>query len=340
MSHRGKLVRLTSFVVTMTLVLAALVVVFGQVRFDSTSTHRALFTSASGLRSGEFVRVAGVEVGSVGAVDVVDNDHAVVEFDVTDAYTVTESTTATIRYQNLVGDRYLELADTAGDAAPLAAGATIPVDRTSPALDLDRLLGGFQPLFSGLDPSTVNRVTGELVDVFQGQGGTVASVLARLASLTSSLADRDEVIGQLITNLRTTLATLAGRQDEVSLAIDSAQTLVSGLAADTRTWGEALTSIDSSAATIGDLLVDARPPLDTTVDQLQRTAAQLDAGKDTIASITTRLPDTYASLSRLGAYGNFFNYYLCGIRLKIDTPDGQGLTTPLIGQNTGRCAPA
>ncbi|MGB6180631.1 MAG: MCE family protein [Rhodococcus sp. (in: high G+C Gram-positive bacteria)] len=340
MTARGTSIRLGAFVVVMVLILGALVVVFGQFRFESSTGYRAVFVSASGLRSGEFVRVAGVEVGSVGSVDIVDNDHALVEFDVESSYRVTKSTTAVVRYQNLVGDRYLELVDSAGDSAEMTAGQTIPVDRTSPALDLDRLLGGFQPLFSGLDPSEVNRVTGELIEVFQGQGGTLASVLGRLASLTTSLADRDEVIGRLIDNLRTTLTTLADRQDDVSIAVDNAQKLVSGLAADTESWGTALERINTSAATIGDLLTDARPPLDTTVNQLQRTAAQLDAGKDTIGSITTRLPDTYASLGRLGAYGNFFNYYLCGIRLKIDTPDGAGLTTPLIGQNTGRCAPA
>ncbi|WP_032364633.1 MCE family protein [Rhodococcoides fascians] len=339
MSRTSTTIKLIVFVAVMAVVLACLVVVFGQIRFESTTSIRAVFTSASGLRSGDFVRVAGVEVGKVGEVTIVDNDRAAVGIDVGAGYVVTSSTTATVRYQNLVGDRYLELADGPGDAVPMDEGATIPLERTSPALDLDQLIGSFEPLFQAVDPSKVNELSAELVATLQGQGGSIASLLAHTATLTTSLADRDEVIGRVITNLDTTLATLAEQKDVVSTALDRAQNLASGLAADSAAWGTALSDIDTSSATVADLLTVARPPLKSTLDELGRTAAQLDSEKETIGSVVSRLPDTYAALSRLGAYGNFFNYYLCGIKLKIDTPDGRGLTTPLIGQETGRCAP-
>ncbi|OZE88310.1 mammalian cell entry protein [Rhodococcus sp. 15-649-2-2] len=339
MSRTSTTIKLIVFVVVMAVVLACLVVVFGQIRFESTASFRAVFTSASGLRSGDFVRVAGVEVGKVGDVTIVDNDRAAVGIDVGAGYVVTSSTTATVRYQNLVGDRYLELADGPGDAVPMDEGATIPLERTSPALDLDQLIGSFEPLFQAVDPSKVNDLSAELVATLQGQGGSIASLLAHTATLTTSLADRDEVIGRVITNLDTTLTTLADQKDVVSTALDRAQNLASGLATDSAAWGTALNDIDSSSATVADLLTVARPPLKSTLDELGRTAAQLDSEKETIGSVVSRLPDTYAALSRLGAYGNFFNYYLCGIKLKIDTPDGRGLTTPLIGQETGRCAP-
>ncbi|OZD66941.1 mammalian cell entry protein [Rhodococcus sp. 05-340-1] len=339
MSRTSTTIKLIVFVVVMAVVLACLVVVFGQIRFESTTSFRAIFTSASGLRSGDFVRVAGVEVGKVGDVTIVDNDRAAVGIDVGAGYVVTSSTTATVRYQNLVGDRYLELADGPGDAVPMYEGGTIPLELTSPALDLDQLIGSFEPLFQAVDPSKVNDLSAELVATLQGQGGSIASLLAHTATLTTSLADRDEVIGRVITNLDTTLTTLADQKDAVSTALDRAQNLASGLAADSAAWGTALSDINSSSATVADLLTVARPPLKSTLDELGRTAAQLDSEKDTIGSVVSRLPDTYAALSRLGAYGNFFNYYLCGIKLKIDTPDGRGLTTPLIGQETGRCAP-
>lgn len=339
MSRTSTTIKLIVFVVVMAVVLACLVVVFGQIRFESTTSFRAVFASASGLRSGDFVRVAGVEVGKVGDVTIVDNDRAAVDIDVGAGYVVTSSTTATVRYQNLVGDRYLELADGPGDAVPMDEGATIELERTSPALDLDQLIGSFEPLFQAVDPSKVNDLSAELLATLQGQGGSIASLLAHTATLTTSLADRDEVIGRVITNLDTTLTTLADQKDVVSTALDRAQKLASGLAADSAAWGTAMSDIDSSSATVAELLTVARPPLRSTLDELGRTAAQLDSEKETIGSVVSRLPDTYAALSRLGAYGNFFNYYLCGIKLKIDTPDGRGLTTPLIGQETGRCAP-
>ena len=77
---------------------------------------------------------------------------------------------ATIKYQNLIGDRYLEISDGPGDPHELRSGATIPRDRTSPALDLDALIGGFRPLLKAIDPQDVNGISQALIEVFQGQG--------------------------------------------------------------------------------------------------------------------------------------------------------------------------
>src|SRR3546814_19361494 len=77
----------------------------------------------------------------------------------------------------------------------------MPVDQTSPALDLDLLLGGFKPLLRSLDPQQVNDLSGALLQVLQGQGGTLVSLLGNTSSFTSTLADRDQLIGDVITNL-------------------------------------------------------------------------------------------------------------------------------------------
>ncbi len=101
-----------------------------------------------------------------------------------------------MRYKNLIGDRYLELSDGNGQGNPLPDGATIPAQRTSPALDLDTLLNGFKPLFTGLDPTQINAVSTEIIQVFQGESGTVSSLLTTVGALTSTLADRDQLIGE------------------------------------------------------------------------------------------------------------------------------------------------
>ncbi|MCD2107912.1 MlaD family protein [Rhodococcus erythropolis] len=340
MSTRGftaTSIKLGVFVTVMTLVLAGLVVVFGQFRFGDYTEYRALFTTASGLEPGDLIRVAGVEVGKVTAVEVDVDNQALVIMDVDSVYRVTTGTSALIRYQNLVGDRFLELRDGPGELDSTPEGSIIGLDRTSPAVDLDLLIGSFRPLLKALDPVQLNNLSAELIAVLQGQGGTVQSILAHTASLTSTLAERDAVIGQVVDNLNTVLGTVNHHRDEFAQAIQSAQSLADGLSRDRELWGTALSRIDTSARTVSDLLVDARPPLQGTLTELNRTAAQLDAGKETIDSVTERLPDAYAALSRLGAYGNFFNYYLCGLRLRLTGPDGNPVTTPLIGQTTGRC---
>ncbi|MFF3571048.1 MCE family protein [Nocardia jiangxiensis] len=339
MSRTATTVKTGLFAAVMLLIVVALVIVFGQYRFDAHSRYYAEFTDVSGLKKGDFIRVAGVEVGRVAAVGVDADYRGHVALDVDGDYRITHATRATVRYQNLVGDRYLELQDGPGDSAPASAGYTIGPDHTQPALDLDLLIGSFQPLFRGLDPVQINNLSGELIAVLQGQGGTVQSLLVHAASLTSTLADRDEVIGRVVSNLDTVLGSVDKHSAELSSALDTAQQIATGLAQDDQAWGQALTHIDASTASLASLLTQDRPALAGTVNQLNRTATQLDAGSGTLDSILGRLPDTYAALTRLGAYGNFFNYYLCGLRIKLDGPGGKDFTTPLIGQTTGRCAP-
>ena len=327
------------FAATMLVIIAALVVVFGQFRFEPGHGYGAEFTDVSGLKKGDFVRVAGVEVGRVTDVGVADGYRGHIEFDVDDTYRVTSSTRAAVRYKNLVGDRYLELQEGPGDSASVPSGYTLGLDHTAPALDLDLLIGSFQPLFRGLDPVQINNLSGELVAVLQGQGGTVQSLLVHAASLTSTLADRDQLIGQVVSNLDTVVGSVDRHSAELSSALDTAQQIATGLAHDSDSWGQALDHIDTSTAQLAGLLTDNRPAVAGTVGQLDRTATQLGAGSGTLDHVLGKLPDTYAALTRLGAYGNFFNYYLCGLRIKLDGPDGTSFTTPLIGQNTGRCEP-
>ena len=329
--------RLTVFTSSMLLVLAGLTVVLGQFRFEDYTNYEARFVNVSGLTTGEMVRVAGVEVGKVTDVRIQPDSTVLVDIDVDADYTVTTSTSATIRYLNLVGDRYLELSSDAV-GTQIQAGGMIDVDRTSPALDLDLLVGSFKPLFRALDPEQVNNLSADLIAMLQGQGGTVESILIRTASLTSTIADRDLLVGSVVENLNMVLESVSGQREQFGVALDRAQGLASGLARDSSEWGTALERIDTSAATITELLAETRDPLSGTIAELGRTAAQLDEGKDTIDSVASRLPDAYAALARLGSYGGFFNYYLCGLNIKLTGLDGEPFSTPFFGQTTGRCA--
>ncbi|UYP19495.1 MCE family protein [Rhodococcus sp. Z13] len=328
------------YALVMVVILAGLFVVFGQVRFGEHTRYQAVFEEVSGLEEGQFVRVSGVEVGRVSAVDFAEDNRIDVTFEVDSSYTPTRATVATVRYLNLVGDRYLELSEGPGDPTPMVPGETIGTDRTRPALDLDVLIGSFTPLFRALDPDQVNRLSADLITVLQGQGGTVESVLAHTASLTSDIADRDVLVGQVVSNLDSVLTNLAAHRDTFDTALVRAQELTARLAQDDTLVGDAVAHIDAASASVADLLAQARTPLAGTIRETGNVATQLDARRDTVEQLSTELPEAYAALTRLGAYGGFFNYYLCGMLIKISDPSGNTVTSPLFGQTTGRCAPA
>jgi phospholipid/cholesterol/gamma-HCH transport system substrate-binding protein len=336
---RGTVARVAVYTVISLALTFALVAVFGQLRFDTRTPYRADFTNISGLKSGNFVRIAGVEVGKVTNLTLRHDGTVSVDFAIDKSLTLTGGTRATVRYENLIGDRYLSLEDGPGSVRRLAPGETIPLARTAPALDIDTLIGGFRPLFRALQPDQLNELTGELLQVFQGQGGTIASVLAQTSVLTSTLADRGELIGELITNLNTVLQTMATRNGEFSEILDKLSQLVAGLADRKTDITNGVTYMNAAAADVAGLLTEARAPLKDTVQQMNRTAGQIMADHDYVDELVRTLPDAYQVLARQGLYGDFFNFYLCDAVLKVNGKGGQPVYVKLAGQDTGRCTP-
>jgi phospholipid/cholesterol/gamma-HCH transport system substrate-binding protein len=329
-------VKLLIFILVTTLATGLLVVTIGNISFAASTTYHAVFTDATGVVKGDDIRVAGVKVGNVQHVEVVDRNRAEVTFKVDRDQAVTDSTRATIRYRNLVGQRYIALTQGVGGPGVLSPDATIPLSRTQPALDLTVLFNGFKPLFKALSPADVNKLSYEIVTVFQGEGGTLETLLSHTASLTSTLAARDQVIGSLITNLNDVMVTLGNRDAELSDLLVKLREFVSGLDQDRHAILGSLDSISALAVQTSDLVTGARPSLTTDVKQLRRVAGNLDAGKSEIDRALQVLPIKLNKIGRTATYGSFFNFYLCSFKGRAKLP--AGVTVPL-DYNTGsaRC---
>jgi phospholipid/cholesterol/gamma-HCH transport system substrate-binding protein len=335
----GAVARLVVFVVVCLLATFALLAIYAQFRFEGGNGYTAIFSNVSGLANGNFVRVAGVEVGKVTHISVNSDDTASVQFSANDSVVLTEGSKAAIRYDNLIGGRYLELLEGAGGTRVLAAGATIGLDRTAPALDLDALIGGFRPLFRALDPNQVNALSGELISAFQGQGDSIGSFLTQTAALTSALADRDQLIGQVVVNLNTVLGSLAGQGDQFAKAVDSLSSLIAGLQARKKDLSNGLAYANAASASISDLLAQARPPLKDTVAQTDRVASTVLADKDYFDDFLNTLPDAYRVLDREALNGDYFSFYICDLVLKLNGKGGQPVYVKVAGQVSGRCTP-
>jgi phospholipid/cholesterol/gamma-HCH transport system substrate-binding protein len=335
----GALWRLTVFVTVCLLTLFALYAVFGQLRFQEEKSYNAEFTNVAGLQAGDFVRIGGVEVGKVKKVAVKQNAYAVVEFTADDTVVLTRGTRAVIRYDNLIGGRFLALEEGTGSVDRLRPGQTIPLNRTAPALDLDALIGGFRPLFRALDPRQTNALTGQLISAFEGQGVTVASFLAQTSALTNTLADRDDLIGQVIVKLNNVLGSLGDQSDQFATAVDSLSQLVKGLADRRTDVTRGLANLDTGAASVAGLLSQARPPLRRTVAESDRATSIVVADHAYFDDLLNTLPDAYQQLGRQGLYGDYFSFYLCDLVLKVNGKGGQPVFVKLAGQATGRCAP-
>jgi phospholipid/cholesterol/gamma-HCH transport system substrate-binding protein len=342
MKITGTAIKLGAFSLVLLLFTAIIIVVFGQMRFDRTTGYTAIFSNASGLRDGQFVRASGVEVGKVDKVELIDGgSKAKVDFKVDRSLPLFEGTTASVRYLNLIGDRYLELKR--GDSERrLPAGGTIPIERTEPALDLDALIGGFRPLFRALDPEKVNNIASSLITIFQGQGGTINDILDQTASLTSALADRDQAIGEVIRNLNTVLDTTVKHQQQFDDTVKNFEVLITSLKNRADPIATSTANISDAAGTVADLLADNRPLLQDTIAYLDAVQQPLVDQKDKLNDILVRLPTAFKIIGRAGGiYGDFFNFYACDITLKLNglQPGGPVRTVKVTSQPSGRCTP-
>ncbi|MGB9251459.1 MAG: MCE family protein [Mycobacterium sp.] len=331
------LVKFGVFAVVMSVLTLFLFFTFGQYRTGAVTGYSALFNDASRLRAGDSVRVAGVRVGTVNGVALQPDKKVVVKFDADRSVVLTDGTKAAVRYLNLVGDRYLELVDGPGSTRRLPAGGQINVSHTAPALDLDLLLGGLKPLIHGLNPRDVNALSSALLEVFQGEGGTLQSLFNKSTSFTNTLADNDQTIEHLIDNLNTVAATLNKDGGEFSGAIDRLERLVTGLANDRDTFGPAIDALSNGTVTLADLLGKARPPLSGTVEQLRRLAPNLDNDKDRLDAALQKAPRNFRKLVRLGVFGATIPYFLCEITLRGTDLSGKTVIAPWFNSHEQRC---
>lgn len=333
------LVKLTVYTVLTALATGLLVMVIVNGRTGATTTYRAVFSDVSGVSTNDNVKIAGVQVGKVTGVRVVDRNRGEVEFSVDEEVSLPEGLGITIRYENLIGDRFLDLERPEEDSGgTLEAGDTIPIEQTTPALNLTVLFGGFRPLFQALQPQEVNQFAEEVLATLQGQGGTIDALLARTASLTATIADRDQVIGDLVTDLNQVLGTVSTRDAQLSELVLQLQRFVSGLSRDRQDIGAAVQAIGGLTDSVSGLLVDARPALRQDIVELGGLADTLAREKGKVEAELRVLPKLLGRVNRTASYGSWFQFYLCDLGGSMTNTDGFRSQLSTFSNQAGRCS--
>jgi phospholipid/cholesterol/gamma-HCH transport system substrate-binding protein len=320
-SLAGPLIKSAIFIVITALATALLAVTIVNSGGGGGRTYSAIFSDATSLNVGDDVRMAGVRIGQVESVSIVEKRLAKVGFSVTTDVPLARTVTAAIRYRNLIGQRYVALDEGTGSLDdPLPSGAKLDQDHTQPALDLTVLFNGFQPLFQALDPKQVNLLAGEIIAVFQGEGPTIDDLLTQAASLTSTLADKDKVIGEVIDNLNSVLQTVNSHGEQLATLISSLSQLVSGLAEDRTAIGGAITGISGLTTDVAGLFEQGQQPLKDSINALGDLTTNLAASSGTLNTFLQTLPTKLSRIGRLASYGSWLNFYMCSVSGRIPVP--------------------
>ncbi|KRC53233.1 MULTISPECIES: MCE family protein [unclassified Nocardioides] len=339
--ERNDLIKFSAFLAVAAVFTVWVAVVTGEVRPGDRDAYKAVFEDVSGLAVGDEVRIAGVDVGKVKEIDVQADNTVLVTFDVRRGQQLTTGTKATIQYRNLIGDRVVQLTrgekDGADGGEELAVGGTIPAAQTASALDLDTLLNGFKPLFAGLSPTQVNELSGQLIQVLQGQQASVATLVDHVASFTTTIGNREELIGQVIRNLNSVLGTVDDRKQTVGLLLDRLDALLTGLDKQDTQVLDAAARISAFADRTSTLVTRARGDLRADLQGLAVSARGVNKNAGALDALLKKLPSHYDKIQNTASYGNFFNFFLCGVRIQTGLTKGQPVLTPWIYSDTPRC---
>lgn len=325
---RATAVKVAAFSVVAALMLLMLYNTMTNSVTGDTRSFSADFTDVSGLRPGDDVRVAGVRVGRVESIAVVGR-HARVDFVLSAAQPLLSTTTLVMRYQNLVGQRYLAMVQGPKRGTPLHDDAVIPLSRTSPGFDLTALLNGFRPLFDVLQPADVNQLSESVIKVLQGEGGSIAELLRQTTDLTGFLADRDKLFQQVASNLTPVLVDLAGQGTELRTAVTELGKLMSGLARNRHRFGAALDDVIQLVTMTSSLVHQARAPTVRDIKAFRAVAAMYAEHSDLYGKSLPSLAKVLGSLGRVFSYRGAMNSYLCSLDATIGgVPVGTTTGTP------------
>ncbi|MDT5129270.1 MAG: phospholipid/cholesterol/gamma-HCH transport system substrate-binding protein [Mycobacterium sp.] len=193
--------------------------------------YTADFTDASGLHTGADVRVRGVRVGKVDSVELIRRSGqslADVAFTLDTRYGIDADTRLAVKYQALTGLRYLDVANPS-DGAPAAAPVKhIPTSMTVPSFDITALFNGLQPVLATLSPDDLNTFTNNVETFLSGDGSGLGPVLESVHTLTQFLADRQQIVATLMSNLKAVADTMSGHAKDFVQIIDWANRPIDG----------------------------------------------------------------------------------------------------------------
>lgn len=308
----GSAWRLVLFTATMLAVLGLVVTAIQRPVAGDTVAYRAVFTDVNGLKTGDDIRLYGVQIGKVNDISLRGTE-AVVGFTVREGTAVHANSRLAIRYQNLTGQRYVDLQQPEAPAGTTPAGATIGTDRTIPSFDVTALFNGLKPVLATLSPEALNQFTTSLLAVIEGDGAGIGPALSAIGTLSGYVTDRQAVITTLISNLAGISDALGGRSQHLVTLLakladvfTSLQIKIDGLVDFALTAPPVLGPVDSLLATFG-LTEDENPDLAAALGQAvpdpAAVAEVLGKLPSLLAGLRAALPATGATVEKTCAKG-------------------------------------
>jgi phospholipid/cholesterol/gamma-HCH transport system substrate-binding protein len=338
MNERFPLLKFSVFAAVCLGFTAWLVVMIGNLSFESRTSYAGDFTTVQGLLVNDDVKVAGVTVGKVDAIEHLPGGIARVTFSVRDDIQVPEDSTLTIRWRNVLGLRFLYI-EPGTDGSPVDADHVFATDRTRSPADLGSLLQRMTPFVRALEPELQNQVLQAFSEALVGNEEEVRSLIAQGAELTQTIASRDAEIESLLTNSVTVLDAYARREQQLRGLLDSFAEVSDTLASRNDELEAAIVALADGQEELQRFVETNRADLEGTIDALGDLSDVLGEDHDQLSWALESTPRGLVGYHLISRTGQWFNNRAVGGSVAdavVTTERGAAYPRPDGGADRGR----
>ncbi|MDQ4124970.1 MAG: MCE family protein [Actinomycetota bacterium] len=318
-----KLAVFTVFTVFITFYLASII---GNLSpFKDVYSVNAVFSDATGILVGDPVKIAGVTVGKVTGFEV-ERGRAIVTMEVEGDVELPENVGADVKYRNLLGQRTINLVRPESPSTePLGDGGTIPVENTKPALDLALVFNNLRPLIQSTNPEDINTVARAVLKVFKGREDDFAQTLGNIGAITQTLADRDQRLARLVTDLNDLTKVLNSQKGNIRVSLDRFTELMESLADVTPTIERVVDQLDDASGRFGGLIARNRENLDQELADLNVLLTIVDENLRPLDTATKNLKEVLLATARSQSYGKWWTLYVVNLCPELPSGNCPGL---------------
>lgn len=270
--------------------------------------YTAYFAEAGGLTEGSDVQIAGLEVGEVTGVSLVDA-HVVVTFTVNRGVRLGDRSEAAVKTKALLGNKILEV-------TPRGQGwlsEPIPIARTTPAYELPDALGDLTATISGLDTDQLSESLDTLAHTFSDTPPQLRVAVQGVARFSKTLTERDARLRELLVHANRVTTVLAEHRDQIVRLVSDTGALLAELQAQGSALNRLSANVSAVSQQIGGFIADNREALKPTLDKLNGVLALVQNRKDEVQQSIKGLNDYLLALGETLASGPFFKAYLANL---------------------------
>ncbi|HZT66090.1 MAG TPA: MCE family protein [Acidimicrobiales bacterium] len=298
--------KFAAYVVVCLLLLVGLAARIGNIHFLTHRTaYQAELTDATGLRPGDDVKIAGVTVGQVSSITT-RHGLALVSFAVNRDVKVPAATRVGLRWQNVLGLKYLYLYPTAGGPY-LAAGATIPASQDEADADIGAFLNALGPILRSIDPAEANAFVAGVLGGLQGNEAKVSSLIDNAATVSQTVGDLNVQVGRVIDNLSAVMGALGGRSADLQQVVSNLATISGSLASRNDVLDSVVENFSKASGEFASLISTNRSNLDTAISSLNTIAGTLAQNRQGLDADLTTLTEGLQPYRLISSYGQWFN---------------------------------